>query len=220
MKKTILVAILLLFSFPAFADFGYKATKEKVFGVVSQEKLCPTYPNTPFSDIKRADLDIEMRFNVLDSPTGGDYKFNLSENIDLNVVYNVTSGWYGYMWYGERNAVKEEYPDSDYEPEWSSRMLVAGIGIYLTPVLKVFIGGGRIWLENENGEEPILETAVERGIALDIPLGTSSPGKFVLAFRIIDSKLDIEDEDKTITQSQGSGSFNSVSIGFSFPLMR
>jgi len=219
MKHLILLIVILFISFPAFANFGdsFRIVKEKVVTQVDPEKpVCAPHGDTPFSEVRRADLDIEFRLNALDSPSGGDFSFR-TDNYDIKINYNLTAGFYAYAWYGIRDAEKNQYDDSAYQPEWESQMFFAGVGIYIIPTLSGHIGAGNIWLKNENDKEPSLEVAIERGISLDVPFGQN---KVILSYRIIDAKLKTEDDGGTITESQGDGSFSSLSISFSIPFMR
>jgi len=219
MKKLVILVVFLMLSVSAYADFGsgYTKMKETVFSVAEPalKNNCPVTASTPFAEVNRADLDIEFRLNVLDSPSGGYYNF-YTENFDVQITYNLTSGFFVYGWYGNRNTEKPSYEGSAYDPGWESRMVMGGAGIYLTPVLKIYGGAGKIWLENDNGDEPGLDTAIERGISLDVPWEGGK--KIVVSYRFIDARLG--DEDPDIVDSQGNGSFSSVSLSFSIPFMR
>ncbi len=218
MKKLLLLSIILISSV-AYADFGssYKTAKDTVTGVFSKDSNnCPVHAETPFKNIKRADLDISVVFNILDNPGDGRYDVYALENYHIQMSMNLSNSFYVYSWAGQRKSQKTDTEDAIYEPEWNSRMLFGGVGIYLTPVFKIYGGGGKIWLKNDNDEEPPLDNAIEYGVEYDIAWGEN---KVVLSWKVVEAPL--KDEDKpTSAELQGSGSYSSAGIGLSIPFMR
>jgi len=219
MKQFIILLIALFLSFPAFAQMSavgnaYNTVETKVTKIINPKKdVCPVYADTPRELIQRPDFEIDFRMGILDSPSGGSYAVR-TDNYDLELKHNLSSTLYAYIWYGVRAADKAKVYGSAYDPKWSSQMIFGGIGVYVMPTVAVFAGGGKIFLKNENGEEPDLDVAVERGISVDVPIGKN---KIVLGYRFIDAKLKGQDS-KDISKIQGDGSFSVVSISFSVPL--
>jgi hypothetical protein len=198
---------------------AYQTTKTTVTEYLPESvkpKTCPVYADTPFQDIERADLDVIFVFDVVDNPGDGRYAIHLGDNYHLQANYNLTNGFYAYTRFGQRSYEKVDVVDSVYDPKWTSRMLFGGIGIYLTPVVNIFGAVGKIWLVNENEEEPPLTAAIEYGVNYDIAWGAN---KVVLSWRIVEASLDME-EEPTAAELQGTGSFASGGIGLSVPFMR
>ncbi len=218
MKKIILFLITLCFSISAYAQLSdaYSTIETKVTKLIKTEDVeenCPVYSDTPMSSIKRPNFEIDFRLGVLDSPSGGSFAFR-TDNYDLILRHNLSSTLWAYASYGIRNFEKPEYDWSLYNAKWESRMLFGGIGIYVTPTISFHAGGGRIWLTNENGEEPELGFAIERGISIDNAFGNN---KVILSYRIVDATLSTEDDIKA-EEVQGDGSFSVLSVSFSVPL--
>jgi len=206
MKKLILALSLILFSLPAYGLDVYKSAKEKVteFAQPSEESL---------TSKSKPSWEIGFRLGVLDNPAGGGYAFT-AENYDAYLRHNLSKTLFAYTWAGFRNAVKDDMEGSVYKPKWDSQMLFAGFGVYLSREISIYASAGKIWLKNENSSEPSIDTAVERGISYDYPIGDN---KLVTSYRFIDAKM-TDQEDKHISEIQGDGSFSVVSIMFSVPI--
>lgn len=198
---------------------AYQTTKTTVTEYLPESvkpKTCPVYADTPFQDIERADLDMIFVFDLVDNPGDGTYAVHMGDNYHLQANMNLTNGFYVYSRLGQRSYEKADVIDSIYEPKWNSRMLFGGIGIYLTPVVNIFGGVGKIWLVNENDEEPPLSMGLEYGVSYDIAWGAN---KIVLSWRAVEATLDKSDKP-TAAELQGDGSFASGGIGLSVPFMR
>lgn len=213
MKRLILVAILLLFSFSAQAQLSnaYTTVKEKVTTTGPQaEKNCPVYSYTPRGEVVRSPWEVELRNNLMDIPSNGRVQGH-TENFDIQIIHNLSASFGVYVWYGTRNATKNEVTGSKYDEDWESQTLMAGAHLYLTPIIRIFGGGGNIWLSNEAGD-PVLDVAVEKGIAFDIPIGDY---KLTITYKVVEAQLKDEVDISEIT---GDGSYQVGAIGLSIPL--
>ena len=65
-------------------------TTEALQPLAPEKRICPVCPTTPFSEIQRADIDVDFRFNILDNPGDGRYDFYIGQNYDVQVNYNLT----------------------------------------------------------------------------------------------------------------------------------
>lgn len=216
MKKAYLFLILLFFAFPAFAQLSdaYSTVETKVTKLVNPGKdTCPVYADTPMSKVNRPSFEVDFRIGLLDSPQGGSFAFR-TDNFDLVLRHNLSSTLFAYGWYGTRNYEKPDYEWAGYGEKWTSRMVFGGIGVYLTPVISIYAAGGKVWLENENGDSPDLSMAIERGVSLDTPIGNN---KVVISYRIVEAPLSTEDEIDA-DEVMGDGSFSVLSVSFSVPL--
>jgi len=221
MKHLILLIIILFLSFPAFANFGdsFRIVKEKVVTQVDPEKpVCAPHGDTPFSEVRRADLDLIVIADILDNPGDGRYDFYLLQNYHVQININLTNAFYAYGYIGQRQAEKTEVSDAVYDPKWTSITAMGGIGIYFTPVFAFQAGFGRIWLTNENDAEdkPPLAFATEYGVSYSIAWGSN---QIILSWRIVEAPLDEEDMP-TAAELQGNGSHTSFGVGLSIPFMR
>lgn len=209
MKKIILAIAfaLILFSINSYAfDQVYQKAKTKTKEVLIPDKESVESTSKPA-------WELGLRLGLLDEPSGGGFVFTV-DNYDAYLQHNLSKTLYAYTWFGIRDVVKYEIEGSAYESKWESRMLFAGFGVYLSDEVSVYAAGGKIWLKNDNGEEPELDTAVERGVSWEMPIGGN---KLVLSYRIIDAKLKSQ-EDKHISEIQGDGSYSAGSIMFSVPI--
>ena len=84
-------------------------------------------------------------------------------------------------------------------------------GLYITPVLKIFGGAGKFFsVEDEEGQEPELEAAIEYGLAYDIP---AFGNKIEISVKNVEAKL-IDAEEKSATEATGDQSFTTFSISY------
>ncbi len=219
-KKLILASMMICFSVTTFAaglSDAYETAKTTVQKAIPNTKTsCPVYADTPFQDIERADLDLVFTFDLIDNP--GEARYNVAPltNYHLQLNMNLSSSFFVYTWAGNRSTEKAKLVDAVYTEKWNSQMLFAGVGVYLTPVFKFHLGGGRIWLQDEDGNEPPLGMAIEYGVGYDFAWGAN---KIVLSWKMVEAQMSDEDE-MTGAELQGSGSYMSMGIGLSIPFMR
>jgi hypothetical protein len=216
-KFSFVLAFLLILTIPAFAGGlgdAYKTVKNEVSETFATkpDKKCSVHADTPWSEVNRNKWEIEIRMDALDFPSGGPPSFR-TENLNFVVIHNLSNQLYAYGLYGNRAATKTNYEGSAYEPEWDNRMVMGGFGFYVFPNIKIFAGAGKIWAVNENGDEPQLETAIERGIALDIPL---MDYKIEFSYRFVEAQ--ISDDNIPVSELTGDGTFSALSIGLVIPL--
>ena len=93
--------------------------------------------------------------------------------------------------------------------------IVGGIGLYLTPVIKIQGGAGAITATDNDGKEVAVGTAVEYGIGYDMAWGSN---KIVLSWKFVE--VSAGEEEVTAAELQGNPSHASVGIALSIPFMR
>ena len=170
---------------------------------------CPVYANTPMAEVERYPWEVSFRLNALDFPSGADAQVHL-QNFDVVVIHNFSKQLFAYLWMGTRNIEKTDYEGSAYAAKWETQSVFAGVGLYVTPIIKVFAGGGKVWAKDDNDEEPDLETGLERGFAMDIPaLGN----KIEISYRWIDAKLK-DASDKDVSEMTGGQNYNVFAISY------
>jgi|GEM_PF-5678840 len=218
MKKILLflLPLCLLFSFSAFAYMGENYVEKAKDVVTSNDERCPVYAETPLKEVKRAPFEISLRWNLLDFPSSGPPQVR-TENLDIAVNLNLSQSLFAYGWIGTRTTRKTDYvyenTSREYDPEWKSRMIFAGFGIYITPTLKFFGGFGKIVLENADGSAPDLNVANERGLAYDIPFFQN---KLEISYRVVEAE--VAGESIPVEDAPASGSYNALAISLTVPI--
>lgn len=230
MKKLILISMAFLtVTWLAFMP-GTLLAEEKKEGYITKigkwldedESECPVCPksgngvicpDTPYEEIKRPGFELGLRLDVFESPSGGRPQFH-AENFSASLYHNLSPVFFLYGSYSARKIDKIEYEGSVYDKEWSYQTVIAGVGFYMRPTLKIFAGLGKVIPKNAEGSED-LTFALERGVAWDIPL--SGMGyKITIAFRSVEAAL--ADDDAHITASQADASTNILSVELALPL--
>lgn len=215
MKRIILAAILLLLTIPAQAQLAnaYKTVRETVTEVQlpGSQKQCPVHAYTPRGEVTRSPWELEPQWNIIDIPSNGRIQ-GRTENFGVQVVHNLSASFGVYVRYGIRNTEKVNVEGSKYEKEWETQEALGGAFLYLTPVIKVFGGAGKIWLSNSGGD-PELEAAFERGIAFDVPV---SDYKLVITYKVMEAMLAKSNPD--VSEITADGSYQSIGISLSIPL--
>lgn len=173
-------------------------------------KNCQVHADTPVADIVRSPWEIQLRNNIMDIPNNGRVQGH-TENFDIEVVHNLSSVFGVYGWYGTRKVTKNDVPGSKYTTEWESQAALIGGFLYVQPTIRIFAAAGKIWLDNENGS-PNLDTAVEKGIAFDYPIGDY---KISLTYKIVEAQLK---DTKDVSEITGDGGYSSAAIGIVIPL--
>lgn len=176
----------------------------------SSEKKCPVYADTQMSDVNRHGWEISFRFNAVDMPTNGKPRFTI-DNYDVGITHNLSNQLFVHLYVGSRKTVKDDYIDNIYEPEFESRLLVLYGGIYVTPVLKIFGGAGRFFnVQNEEGDQPELNSIMEYGIGYDIP---AFGNKIEISVKNIEAGL-VDAENKSATEATGDQSYTTFAISY------
>lgn len=231
MKKLSLILIALLVAAGLAFMPGTLLAEEKEEGYITKigkwldedESDCPVCPassekgvicpDTPYEEIKRPGFELGLRLDVFESPSGGRPQFH-AENFSASLYHNLSPVFFLYGSYSARKIDKIEYEGSVYDKEWSYQTIIAGVGFYMRPTLKIFAGLGKVIPKNAEGSED-LTFALERGVAWDIPL--SGMGyKMTIAFRSVEAAL--ADDDAHITASQADASTNILSLELALPL--
>ena len=217
MKRIILAAILLLLTIPAQAQLSnaYKTVRETVTEVqlpgAKSQKNCPVHAYTPRGEIMRSPWELEPQWNLIDIPSNGRVQ-GRTENFGIQINHNLSASFGVYVRYGIRTTEKNAVEGAAYNEEWKTQEALAGVHLYLTPVIKVFAGAGKIWLDNDEGS-PELEAAFERGIAFDIPI---SDYKLVIAYKVMEAMLAESNPD--VSEIVADGSYQSIGVSLSIPL--
>jgi len=188
--------------------------KDKADDVVESVKRekCPITNDTPIKLIDRPTNEITLRSNFGDFPSGGKPQFRF-ENFDIEWLINLGPTFHWYAWMGSRTTEKIKYTNSVYDEVWTSNMIFSGFGIYFIPSVRLFVGLGSITLSNDEGDEPTLDTGLEIGGAWSKEVYGN---RFEIMFKTVTSE--ISGDSVPSEKASGSGSYNSLSIGFSFPL--
>ena len=214
MKKYVIALVLILFSLNSYAQLSkaYQAVEEKVTTFVDGKKdVCPVYADTPMSKVIRQPWEIEVGFNLGILPSNGPPQFR-SDSLSLELVHNMSNAFGVYLRYDTIKYEKYDYENSTYAPEWDNYSITGGAHLYLTPVLRVFGGFGKIMAKDEEGKEPDLGSAVEKGIKYDIPLGDY---KIVLVYKIVEASLNSEDPE--IEEATGEQNYSIIGVTLSIP---
>jgi len=217
MRSVLTIIFLCIFSISAHAEsYLMDAVRitpfaEKTSPQRSSPKNCQIHADTPSDQIVRSAWEMEPQWNFVDIPSIGSIQ-GRTENFGFMVTHNLSSSFGVYARYAQRSTEKDDIPGSAYDKNWKTQEVVAGVHLYITPVIKVFGGGGNVWLENENGE-PDLDAAIERGVTFFYPLGDY---RLAITYKFVEAKL--KDSEADISQVTGDGSYQSVGIGLSIPL--
>ena len=193
---------------------AYTTIKKTVTETVDKApsvKNCPVYAYTPRGKILRSPWELEPQWNVIDIPANGRVQ-GRTENFGVQLNHNLSASFGVYARYGIRSTEKNTVDGAAYEEEWETQEALGGVHLYITPVIKIFGGAGKIWAKNEEGE-PELETAFERGLSFDVPL---SDYKLVITYKIMEAQLAEEDPD--VSEIVADGSYQSIGISLSIPL--
>lgn len=220
MKKLIAVIALLFACQPVYAGALSRGAEriESLFSDSSPD--CPACqcsevkaicPGTPFEKITRPSFELGLYSDALVFPSNGDGQFNL-ENYRVVISHNLSPVLFGYISASMLTADKIDYEDTPYEQNWDYKILMAGIGMYFTPVVKIFGGIGYISPENDAGAEE-LSTPWEWGIALDIPI---KGYVLVVSWRSITAPLDEDTPSALIAPANAS--MNVASVGLNIPV--
>lgn len=216
MKKIILVLISFVFSISAYAqlDNAWQTTKKTVTEFTSKdEKACPVYANTPISKVTRAPWELEIGINALFFPSNGSVQVR-TDSFGIEVIHNLSNAFGAFVRYDALKFEKDEYKNTEYDKNWSGYSIVGGFHFYPMPIVRIYGAGGMISLKDDNGNEPDYGTVIERGAKIDLPL--SSWGyKAVLAYRIVDAKIDKDSKD--VSDAIADGSYSSIGLYVSIP---
>lgn len=215
MKKLILCLISLFVSISCYADFSgaYQAGKEKVVNFVSNDNRCPIHSETPLSKIKRPPWEVEVGFNLMYSPSNGGYQFR-TDSLTLEVVHNLSTVFGVFVKYDNINYDKDKYDNTKYDNEWTGYNAVAGVHIYITPIIRIYGGFGYFALKDNDGNQPDYETANELGIKFDIPMDKWGY-KLVLGYKMVEAH--IADDNLDASEAIADGSYNAISFTISLP---
>lgn len=215
--KKILILFLLISLVSASNVFAqslgevYGNVKAKITGVAepSGGEICLEDENGIVRKINRKSWEAAIRLNLVDSPNGGDRQMK-TENLDFTVYHNLSNTMFAYATYGNRTIDKNHYEGQVYSDTWKDTHIFAGFGLYLSPHLSVWYGAGRVWAEDEDGEEPQIQTAIDAGIGYDIPLFGNN---LKLAYRVLEAKLD-SGSDTPIEEATGDQSYTALTISY------
>lgn len=214
MKKILFLSLLIsLVSFNSFAQMGsaYNSVRVKFSEMTGStgNEVCLDDGTGVLKKVNRPTWELGFRSNFLDIPNGADVQFQLT-NYDLVLYHNLgtSNSMYAYASYGERSITKTHYEGQEFEDEWKNKQLFGGFGIYLTPSITAFAGIGKIIAEDKEGNEAEIGMAIERGIAVDMPMFGN---KLRLEYRAISAgqKGDVE-----IEKSTGDAGFSALSLTF------
>lgn len=213
MKKILFFSLLIsLFAFNAFAQMGsaYNSVKKKLNEMTRLEggEVCLDDGTGVMRKTSRRIWELGFRGNLLDTPNGGAPAFR-TENLDLTIYHNLSNFFHVYATYGNRTVEKNGFRGQEFANKWQNRHFYGGFGIYLNPMISIYGGFGKIWAQDTDGNEPNIRTAIEKGLAFDLPIWGN---KLRLEYRIVDAPM--ADEDIPIEQSTGDAGFSALSISF------
>ena len=224
MKRSILILIVLCIcsSFNIYAQSlsdAWDSGKDKVGDLLdndSRGKRCPIYKDTPLSEVDRPMFEMGARWNIGDFPSGGSPQARF-ENVDVIFLGNLGPTFHWYTWIGTRTTEKKKYyyqdESDEYDRTWQSKMVFAGFGLYLHPIVRVFAGLGRISLSNTERTAPELSIADEFGIAFSIPFYNN---RIELMYKSVDAA--VSGEEIAVEDAPADGSYNSFSVSVIFPI--
>lgn len=217
MKKLFVTLILLLFSVSTYAELSgyYNAGKTKVSEIKESfvgNENCPVYADTPLSKVSRPAWELEVGINAGMFPSNGAPQFR-TDSFSGEVVHNLSNAFGVYAKYDSILYDKYNYVNSEYEPEWNNYLVSVGVHLYVTPVIRGFVGAGKMYAKDSEGNKPSLGTAFERGVKYDIAL---KGYKIVLVYKNVEAEL--SEEEPNITESSGSQTYSVFGISLSVPL--
>jgi len=213
MKKILFLSLLIsMFSFNVFAGMGdsYNNLTEKLSEMSSPKggEVCLDDGTGVVRKTNRRTWELGFRENLFDTPNGGSPAFR-TENLDLTVYHNMSNFFHAYITYGHRTVEKNSYEGQEFADEWQNRHFYGGFGIYLKPNISIYGGVGKIWAQDTDGNEPEIRTAVEKGLAFDLPIWGN---KLRLEYRIVDAPM--SGENISIEESTADAGFSALSISF------
>jgi hypothetical protein len=137
----------------------------------------------------------------------------VTQNWDLVANLNLNKIIYAYGWYGFRQAIHTKYEGSSTDEEWNFSYYMVGLGWYVTPVIKMYLGYGSV-IEAKNEEDaPEYGSINEKGIGYDFHVYGY---KIELGYRIVEVPLLSEDEIP-VEDAPAQGNFETFYVGFSAP---
>ncbi len=217
MKKTILVLFLILFSLSLSAQIFDESdtisdrAKKAAQDLAGCEQGTITN-STKLADVPREELDIGIRFSILDKPESGEYAGFAVGNFDVFAAMNFNRVLYGYAWYGERDVVHDKAIGSATEPEWKFKYYGFGLGFYFTPVFKFFGGAGNVIEAKNEGEVPSYGALYEYGVGYDYHINNY---KIELAYRMVNVPIDTD--EVPAAEWPARASFQTFSVGITAP---
>ncbi len=225
MKKIILFAICSCFLFSniyaqGFGD-AYGSAKNKIVQVLTTEteeeedkNLCPIYADTPMSKVERAPWELVVKLPFMDFPVNGPPQFRF-DNFNLGVIHNVSSALGVYITYGQRASDKYNYENSNYDPEWETVSVFAGIQFYITPIFKIAYGIGYISAEDKEGNTVEFEMPTEYIFSVDQAFWD---GKYKLTFFYSAVRAPIKEaEGAEVSEAIADGSYSQLGVALVFP---
>ena len=215
MKKLILVllAVFLPFALSAQGLSGaYKRAKDVVF-VGDEPDACPVYASTPYGEVVREAWEIELGLSLIAFPSNGPPQF-MSDGISMTLIHNISASFGAYASYNSMTLNKYEYENSEYDDEWKVQAAHGGFHLYVSPIIRVYAGAGKVWMKDKQGNEPDLDMSVEKGISIDVPLGGY---KAVIGYKAVEARL-TDAEDSDVSEAYAEGSYSVVYVTLSIPL--
>jgi len=216
MKNLFVVIIVMCLSFSVNSQGIGSGYGDKVQNFLGNGKKDPTGNEVCLDDgtgvfkkINRPTWEIGFRVNILDVPNGGDPQVR-TDNLDIILYHNLgtSNAMFLYASYGNRSITKNHFKGQEFDDDWSNQQLFGGIGIYLSPNISIFGGAGKILATDSVGNEASIDTAIERGLGIDIPMFGN---KLRLEYRAISAK---QKGDIDIEESTGDAGFTALSINF------
>jgi len=216
MKNLFILIIVIFFSLSVSAEGIGSGYGDKLRSFIGADKKKSTGNEVCLDDgtgvlkkVNRPAWEIGFRANLLDVPNGGDAQVR-TENYDIILYHNLgtSNAMYLYASYGNRSITKNHFEGQEFEDDWNNQQIFGGMGIYLSPIITIYAGAGKILAVDEAGNESDIDTAIERGIAVDIPIFGN---KLRLGYRAVDAP---QKGDVNIEQSTGDAGFTALSINF------